>query len=92
LGHVFDVSQEVLDNNFFSFDSANATLAVNELAHQVAVLVNLFYSEECLCRKSDLFFFLDIKDRKDWVGVIASQNFIDLNVILSDFGACTVPS
>ncbi len=80
MGCVFDVSQEVLNTDLLSFRSADAALAMNKLTHKVTVLVDFLSSEERLCGKSNLLFLLDIANNKNWVRVVAPQNFVDLDV------------
>ena len=53
----------------------------------VAVLVELFLGEECFGGKADLLLFLDVADNEDRVGVVASDDLIQLDVVALDLGA-----
>lgn len=82
LAGVLDISEQVLDTNFLSLCSANTRRNMDELATNVAILVNLLTREVCCRGQTNLRRFFNFADEKDWHGVVATEDLIDLDVVL----------
>ena len=82
----------MLHRNFFSIGGSDTWWHVSEVTTDLAIFVYLFLSEEGFSWKSDLLLLCDIADNEDGVGVVAADNLVELDVVLSDAGARRVPA
>ena len=81
---VLNISQKVLDTNFFLDGSFNRGWNVNELTRNVSFVIDLFLGEVSLGWQLDLFLILNSDDNKGWLTVVFSQHLVDINIILPD--------
>lgn len=77
--------------NLFSVSCADAGCNMDELPSDIAVLADFLLSEECFCWQTDLLLLLDVANDEDWVGVIASNDFVNMDIVLHQQGPCGVP-
>ena len=89
---VLNISQKVLNTNFFLDGSFNRGWHVNELTRNVSFVINLFFGEVSLGWQLDLFLILNSDDNKGWLTVVFSQHLVDINIILPDGRAGRVPA
>ena len=89
---ILDISKQVLNTDFFSLCSSNGAWHVHELSVHVSFRVDFFTREVCLCGQTNLRLLLNIAHNKEWIGVVPSQNLIDMDVSLLDLWAARVPA
>lgn len=65
---------------------------MHKLSANITILSKLLLSEEGLRWKPNLLLFLDFANNENRVGVIAPQNFIELDVVRFNLWARGVPS
>ena len=80
LGRILDVSEEMLDSNLLGLGSSNRAWDMHELPIDVALGIGFLLCEIGLSGQGDLLLVLNSDNDEDWVGIVASQDFIDLDV------------
>lgn len=78
--------------NLLSISCTDAWRNMNELTSDVTFFTNLLLCEECFSWEADLLLLLNVANNKNWVGVIPSNDFIDVNIVLHQLRSCRVPS
>lgn len=86
LGRVLDVTHQVLHTDFFLWRCLDGRWHVDELATDVAVVVDLLLREVSLSRKTNLRLLVHTNDTEDRRRVVASEHLVDINIVSADRG------
>lgn len=91
-GRVFDVAQQVLDSNFFSFLCADFAWNVLESFRcRRAVLVDLLDSDVRFGRQPQVL-RLGVDDDEDRVGAVTAEQLVNGDVVLVELRTSVIPS
>ena len=82
----------MLNADFFFLCCTDWSRDVDKLSTQVSILINLFLGEVSGRRQANLSSFLNTADDIHGHSVVASQNFVNLDVVLLGLWSCWVPS
>lgn len=82
LRSILNISEEMLNTNLFSFSSTNCARNMDELSHQVSIVINFFLSAVCFSGDAWSCCFVNLNKDKHWVGVVLTQDFIYIDVCL----------
>jgi hypothetical protein len=80
LGGILDVSQEMLDTNLLGLCGSDGTWDMHELAIECSFGVSFFLSEIGLSGERNLLLVLNSDNDENRVGVVSTENFVDLDV------------
>ena len=89
---ILDVSNQMLDSNFFSLSGANCCRNMYELAINISIGVCFLLGEVRLGWKTDGCFFLNPDNYKDGLCVVSPQYLVDIDVILPNVWSSRIPS
>ena len=92
LGSILDITHQVLHADLFLRRSLNSRRHMDELATDVAVVVDLLLREVCFGGQADLRLLVHANDAEDGRRIIAAHHLVDVNIVLADGGAGRVPA
>lgn len=81
---VLDVSQQMLNSDFFGLRRANRAGYVHKVALDVAILVDFLLREEAACGQANLLVLLHIANYKARILMVAAHNVVELDVVQFD--------